>query len=79
MTFKKVLIGLLTGITSGTFLGFHLTSDRSIETRRMVLSKGEHYLDEAGNKFRNVLSRFGGRIKKLFKKPRHIQHYKTNR
>jgi hypothetical protein len=45
MTFKKVLIGLLAGITSGTFLGIHLTSDKSIETRRMVLGKGEHYLD----------------------------------
>jgi hypothetical protein len=76
MTFKKVLIGLLAGITSGTFLGIHLTSDKSIETRRMVLGKGEHYLDEADDKFRNALSRLGGRIKNLFKKPRHIQHYR---
>ena len=65
----------MAGITSGTFLGIRLSSDKSIETRKMVLNKGEHYLDETGSKLQKTLSKFGDRIKKLFQKSHRIHHY----
>jgi len=55
MSFKKVMIGVMTGAAVGALLGILFAPDRGSSTRRRFSRKGYKYTDELESKFNDLI------------------------
>ncbi|MEQ8474333.1 MAG: hypothetical protein RIC35_24265 [Marinoscillum sp.] len=53
MSTKKIIIGVLGGVTAGVILGIGLASKRSLAMRQKVMAKGDEYLSLILDKINN--------------------------
>jgi gas vesicle protein len=56
MSAKKILIGVLAGITTGTIFGILLTSKKGVDVRKKISTNSREYADEVKAKFDNSLA-----------------------
>jgi gas vesicle protein len=67
MSAKKILIGVMAGITTGTILGIMLKSKKSEAVRKKLLTDGKQYSEIVKEKFNKSLSGILNSIDKLSK------------
>jgi len=56
MSSGKVLLGVLAGLAAGAALGILFAPDKGSKTRQKIAEKSEDYMDEAKEKFEDLMN-----------------------
>jgi gas vesicle protein len=72
MSAKKILLGVMAGITTGTIMGVWLTSQKGVDTRKKMYLQGSQYTNMLKEKFNESLSSFFGSSDRFLKKEKDI-------
>ncbi len=67
MSSKKILIGVLAGITTGTIIGVMLESKKNKALRKKLLKEGKRYSKSLKEKFNKSISDIQSNIDNLYK------------
>lgn len=68
MSQGKVLSGLLAGLAVGASLGILFAPKKGKKTRNKIMSKGKNYIEDAKDKFNNVVDESVNKISSLKKR-----------
>jgi len=58
----KVLLGVLAGVAAGALLGILFAPEKGSKTRKMILSKGEDYVDAVKEKVDDLVESITDKI-----------------
>lgn len=72
MSFGKVLLGVLAGVSAGAVLGILFAPDKGTSTRSKISQKGDEYADGLEEKFNEFINNVSKKYKTVVEDASHL-------